>query len=314
MVTSVNEEAEAALVADLDQFSTFDRKGGWALAYLVARRVEPDKGTGVTIEQQSKWCEGSAWRRISAREFARRTGTSHKRVMAYLHGWNRAAADNVVPLASALDHDATVHLPDEDEIPFFGTGGYYHGHEAYHISEQRLERIEKEAELAGVTPNTIAYVTTHPKAVTAAILADEKLFKAAEKAFAEHERRQQEADRADREASERLLAEQLLDDCEEAVIVQATPDTAADSSKSPLQEGEIEVLQELTAAHLGVMRTLALLKKHAIVLTPEHSAAIADLCNITRAALDTVHDLATSNNADLSDAALQAFLEESEKQ
>jgi len=102
------------------------RPHGWALAYLVARRVEPGEGSGVGFEQSSaKRGARTTFRRISAREFARRTGTTHKRIMALLDAWNRAAADGLVPRASELTPGVPVALPDDAEAPFYGQDGYY---------------------------------------------------------------------------------------------------------------------------------------------------------------------------------------------
>ncbi len=311
MTVDAIEDSEESLVADLEQFATFDRKTAWALAYLVARRVEPQKGTGMSIEQQSKWCARTTYRRISAREFARRTGTSHKRVMAYLRAWDCAATDGVVPSAGALNCGSPVELPDERDIPFFGEGGYYRGHEAYSISDERLERIERAAQSVGVRPQASAYVASHPKAVTAAIIADENTYKVAKKAFEEYERRQQAADHADREAGKRVTAERIRN-ADETAQAGGGATQAADSDEA---EGETAILvfQELSAARLSAMRALALLKKRPVTFTEERSTAIAELCDTARVALDFVRDLATSSHTGLSDAALKAFLEESEQ-
>ncbi len=92
-----------------------DLRDGWRMALLVARNVEPEPGPG----------QRGAGRRISAREFARRAGTSHKRVMAYLRAWECAAEDGLVPHAGQLATGVDVRLPDGSQIPFFGPDGYY---------------------------------------------------------------------------------------------------------------------------------------------------------------------------------------------
>ncbi|MEV4575625.1 hypothetical protein AB0K16_20490 [Nonomuraea jabiensis] len=87
------DDGEDALGADIAQFVAMTRTGPWLLAYLGARRVAPGEGNGVGFEQQSTKCfDRNTFRRISAREFARRAGTSAKRVMALLEAWNRLAA------------------------------------------------------------------------------------------------------------------------------------------------------------------------------------------------------------------------------
>ena len=311
MDLDVIEDSEQGFSEDLEQFASLDRNVGWKQAYLVARRVEPDKGTGMTLEQQSKWCARTAYQRISAREFARRTRTSHKRVMAYLRAWERAAVDGVVPASRTLDRETAVQLPDAEATPFFGEGGYYRGHEAYQISDARLEAIERESETLGIRPQSCAFVATHPKAVTAAIIADERTYKAAKKAFEEHERRQQQADRTDREANRQAVEELIRSEDEPEQDGDAME--YGDQSEASIEEqSAVRVLQEIGAARMSVLHALALLRKHPAALTAQQAAAIIDLCETTRTALEDVRDLGGTSHPDLSDAALKAFLEESE--
>jgi hypothetical protein len=309
--TTPVEDGDEHLDADLAQFALFDRKRGWALAYLVARRVEPGEGSGVGFEQHSeKWCTRTTFRRISAREFARRTGTTHKRIMAYLRGWERAADDGVVPHLWQLAPDCGVELPDEADVPFFGEGGYYRAQEASHLSVERVAAIEREAQAAGIRPGATAYVVAHPRAVTAAILADPGVYQAAKKSLEEYERRQEQADQADRESNRKVVAQQVdgPDEDLDADVLDAVRDASAPSDD---RDVAMLVFQEMTAARLGTIRALALLKQHSIEFTEERSEAIMTLCDSTRAALDFVRDLATSHHTGLSDAALQTFLEES---
>ena len=168
------DDGEEALGADIAQFTTIERKGPWLLAYLVARRVLPGEGDGVTFEHQSTRCfDRNTFRRISAREFARRTGTSAKRVMALWDTWNRLAAEGVVPHATALHPGAEVELPDSEQYPFYGKNGYYRSWEARNMSAERREAVEREAAKSGTRPSAITYVLTHPAAVKTALLADE---------------------------------------------------------------------------------------------------------------------------------------------
>ncbi len=147
--------------------------------------------------------------------------------------------------------------------------------------------------------------------VTAAIIADERTYKAAKTAFEEYERRQQESDRADREAN-RQVVEQLIPSEDEP---EQDGDGMAESTQNGAsieEQAVARVLQELGAARLSVLHALALLKKHPDALNPERIAAITELCHVTRAALNDVRDVAGTSHPDLSDAALKAFLEESE--
>lgn len=231
--------------------------------------------------------------------------------MAYLRAWERAAADGVVPPASALDRESSVKLPDAEETPFFGEDGYYRGHEALNISDARREAIEKESESSGIRPQASAYVATHPKAVTAAIVADERTYKAAKKATEEYERRQLSADCADREAN-RHVVEGRIRAHDEAKQDGDEMANSAESGASIQEQAAARVLQEIGAARLSVLNALALLKKHHDGLNPERIAAIIELCDSTYAALVGLRDLANTRHPDLSDAALKAFLEESE--
>ncbi|WP_329431151.1 hypothetical protein OG339_47280 (plasmid) [Streptosporangium sp. NBC_01495] len=61
----------------------------------------PASTEGRREDRESRF-DRNGFRRLSASEFARRTGTSAKRVMAFWRAWNRLAADGVVP--PAADH------------------------------------------------------------------------------------------------------------------------------------------------------------------------------------------------------------------
>ena len=86
----------------------------------------------------------------------------------------------------------------------------------------------------------------------------------------------------------------------------------ADSGESIEAQAAVLVLREIGAARQSMLRALALMKKHPEALSPQRTAAIIDLCNAMHASLDDVRELAGTSHPDLSDAALKAFLEESE--
>ena len=92
------DDGEDRLNADIEEFATHDRKGGWARALLIARRVEPRAGQGERTDLQTCFGRNKVFRRISAQEFARRSGSSAKRIMAFHEAWKRAAADGIVSL------------------------------------------------------------------------------------------------------------------------------------------------------------------------------------------------------------------------
>ncbi|MBR7828146.1 hypothetical protein KDK95_17650 [Actinospica sp. MGRD01-02] len=308
MALDVIEDSEQDLDEDVTLFTSLDRNVGWRQAYLVARRVEPVDDSVVGLGQPRA---RTAYRRISVHEFARRARTSDKRVRAYLRAWERAAADGIVPASASLDRETAVQLPDAAATPFYGEEGYYRGHEAYNMSEARLEAIERESESLGIRPQSCAFVAAHPKAVTAAIIADERTYKAAKKAFEEYERRQQQSDRTDREANRVALEEHLRSENQPEQDGAATGHGGREDESL---EGQCSsrVLQDLGAARMSVLNALALLRKHPGALAPQQVAAITDFCETTRSALEDVRDLVATNHPDLSDAALKAFLEESE--
>ncbi|MET7298237.1 hypothetical protein [Embleya sp. NPDC005575] len=315
-------DGDEQLTADVEEFAVHDRKGGWALAYLVARRVRPDEGHGVGIEQEStKRFDRNVFRRVSAREFAHRAGTGTKRILAFYDAWNRAAADKHVEPAHELSPGVHVELPDEDKVPFFGKHGYYRSYEARMNAGERRSSIEQEAERAGVKPAASIYMAQHPGALKTAVLADPGTRVAAREAIEEYDRREAERERADRDAARSVTAERekehdlARDDDEEAAAEKAAVAQAvrsASRAKSPT-DAALEVFTELTAVRLGTLRALTLLQQHTITFSDERSAAIADLCNGAQAAISFIRDLAASHHGALGDAALRAFLDESEK-
>ncbi len=113
------------------------RPGGWQLALLVARNVEPGLGTGVGVGQGGAAHGHAAGRRLSAREFARRADTSPKRVLAFLEAWNRAAEAGLVPYARDLEPGVPVALPDNAVIPFYGQAGFYRCYQALRLDLTR---------------------------------------------------------------------------------------------------------------------------------------------------------------------------------
>ncbi|MEV6131758.1 hypothetical protein AB0M05_34065 [Streptomyces violaceusniger] len=224
------EDGEDQLNADIAEFSTHDRKGGWARALLIARRVEPGEGQGERTDLQPRFGRTEVFRRISAQEFARRTHTSHKRVMAFLEAWKRAAADDLVPPFEKLAPGIHVDLPDDEKKPFFGEHGYYRSYEARMKDGERRQAIEQEAERAGLKPTAPVYVAQQLKALHTAILADPTAREAAISALAEFERREELSERTDRAAARRAAAEQegAFDEAEEAVSDRA--DTAEETA------------------------------------------------------------------------------------
>ncbi|MFD5404446.1 hypothetical protein [Streptomyces griseorubiginosus] len=318
------DDGEDRLNADIEEFATHDRKGGWARALLIARRVEPDENRGVGLGQKSKKCFGrNTFRRISAREFARRSGSSAKRIMAFHEAWKRAAADGRVPSTDELEPGLHVDLPDEEEVPFFGEHGYYRSYEARMNNGERRQAIEDEAERAGIKPGSPVYVAQQPKALKTAILADATTRDAAREALAEFERREARADLEDRRAAAQSAGEgegergvenaspgRRSQDEEAADVERAVRATSRELSEPDVA---LQVFTEMTEVRLATLRALSLLQRHQVQFTGERSRAITDLCTASEAAIAFIRDLAAGPYTALNDEALQAFLDESEK-
>ncbi|MEU9606353.1 hypothetical protein [Streptomyces sp. NPDC048057] len=313
-------DSEEWLAADIEEFAVHDRKGGWARALLIARRVEPHEGSGVGFEQEStKRFDRNTFRRISAREFARRSNSSAKRIMAFYQAWERAAADGIVDSAADLAPGGHVELPDEDEVPFFGEKGYYRSYEARMGPGERRQAIEAEAERAGVSPNGPVYVAQHPSAVKTAVVVDATTRTAAQEGIDEFNRRQEEADHADRYAARRAGQEREHDHDdapgagagdERAEIEEAVRSTSRRRSESDVA---MQVFTELTAVRLGTLKALSLLQQHSVNFSADRSSALVGLCEASEAAIAFIRDLATAGSTALNDDALRAFLDESEK-
>ncbi|MEV0535487.1 hypothetical protein [Kitasatospora sp. NPDC050463] len=310
-------DSQESLEADVAEFSTHDRKGGWARAHLVARRIEPGEGSGVGIEQEStKWFGRTTFRRISAREFARQAHTTHKRVMAFYDAWNRAAADGLVPPAEDLAPDEYVDLPEDlGATPFFGEKGYYRSYEAREVAGARVRAIEEEAERAGIKPTTPVLMATQPAALRTAVVADATARTAAMEGIAEYERREVEREQLDRDAAALTTREhqQDFDQQRQAEIDQAAQQVREATKNASEPDRALQVFKEMTTVRLATLRALSLLQQHPISFSEDRSAAIAELCDQAAAALSFIRDMATSSSTALNDAALRAFLDESEK-
>lgn len=317
-------DCDERLAADVEEFAMHDRKGGWARALLVARRVEPGESNGVGFEQESTKRSGrNSFRRISAREFGRRTGTSPQRILAFYDAWCRAAEDGIVPPAGDLSPGVHVDLPDEEEVPFFGEHGYYRSYQARMKDGDRRQAIEQEAERAGVKPTAVVYVAQQPKALKTAVLADDTARTAAEEAIEEYKRRQAQAGSED-QAATRQVAEQrdrALDrqvaatghqerDAEAAEVERAVRAVSSENSNTNVA---LTVFTEMTQVRLGTLRVLSLLQGSQVQFTDDRRRAIAELCDASEAAIAFIRDLAASPLTALNDDALRAFLDESEK-
>ncbi|MFF9569408.1 hypothetical protein [Streptomyces sp. NPDC014685] len=319
----IADDGEDHLNADIEEFATHDRKGGWARALLIARRVEPHEGQGERTDLQPRFDRTKVFRRISAREFARRSSTTHKRIMAFHEAWRRAAADGIVPPVHDLAPGVHVDLPDEEEVPFFGEHGYYRSYEARMNNGERRQAIEQEAERAGIKPGSPVYVAQQPKALKTAILADATARAAAKEAIEEFERREARADLEDHAAARQAAEESDRDfdagqahadrqeqEADTAEVERAVRSTSRDQSEPDVA---LQVFTEMTEVRLATLRALSLLQRHQVQFTGDRTRAITDLCTASEAAIAFIRDLAAGPYTALNDDALQAFLDESER-
>ncbi|NEA68121.1 hypothetical protein [Streptomyces sp. SID12488] len=321
------EETDDCLAADVAEFARHDRSGGWALAHLVARRVEYDAGRGVTLEQQAKRSDRNIYRQISGREFARRAKTNVKRVLALHDAWVRAAADGRVPSVEKVATGEFVELPDEEEVPFYGEHGYYRGYQARMPAGERRQALEAESERLGVRPGVPVYVSQHPGAVRAAVLADEGTRTAAMEGIAEFNRREaQEQDRAHREAAQRADEQRAREldggagtwpaeaDGTDGAMDAGRAAAAVRAAAEPTEmDAALQIFNELAQVRMGTLRALSLLQRHQVHFSDDRGRAVSELCDASRAAIDFIRDLAASQYTTLDDEALRAFLDESEK-
>jgi hypothetical protein len=319
----IADDGEDRLNADIEEFATHDRKGGWARALLIARRVEPGEGQGKRTDLQPRFARNKVFRRISAQEFARRSGSSAKRIMAFHEAWKRAAGDGVVPSIDELEPGLHVDLPDEEKVPFFGEHGYYRSYEARMNNGERRQAIEQEAERAGIKPGSPVYVAQQPKALKTAILADPTARAAAKEAIEEYERREARADLEDRAAARQAAeasdgdfdagqthADRREREEETAEVERAVLSASRDQSEPDVA---LQVFTEMTEVRLATLRALSLLQRHHVQFTSDRTRAITDLCTASEAAIAFIRDLAAGPYTALNDEALQAFLDESER-
>ncbi|MEV0444807.1 hypothetical protein AB0I84_04600 [Streptomyces spectabilis] len=317
----VEDDGEDSLNADIQEFTTHERKGGWARALLIARRVTPRAGQGKRKDRQPFSDPKKVHRRVSALEFSQRSGVSVQRILALHAAWERAAAAGIVKPAAELTPDVHVSLPDENDVPFFGDNGYYRSYSG-NLKKERRQAIEAEAERAGVKPNSTVFVASHPAALKTAVVADATARGAAQDGLDEFNRRQAQPDEEDQAAAHQTAQERARD-FEQATAPTAQQDPSAEAAeieqamraaKDKRQpDVALQVFSDMAEVRLTTLRVLSLLQQNSVTFSVERSQVIGELCDATRAAIDFIRDLATSTNTAFNDAALQTFLDESEK-
>ncbi|MEU9658756.1 hypothetical protein [Streptomyces chartreusis] len=167
---------------DIKAWAALDRSGGWWLAFFVACQVS--KGA------DGKQAAASRPVKVSAAEFARRSGTSPERVLRYLHAWEAAKEAGVVQFGAAdlFPGHEPVDLPDEEVW-----GQFYSSRRS--SASERSALVAAAAEVAGIRPTKALEVKENPTALKVAIIADQRTAEAAKQAL---EVRAAEARKAER--------------------------------------------------------------------------------------------------------------------
>ncbi|MGA4967011.1 hypothetical protein [Streptomyces pseudogriseolus] len=180
---------------DITAWAALDRSGGWWLAFFVACQVTKNADSSRRAVNKP-----GDLPKISAAEFARRSGTSPKRVLRYLQAWEAAQDAGVVKVAAAdlRPGNEPVELPGDD------LWGQFYGPRSGTTSE-RGALIAAAAEEAGIRPTKALEVKENPTALKVAIIADERTAEAAREAL---EARAAEARKIERARYIRQVAEE----------------------------------------------------------------------------------------------------------
>jgi hypothetical protein len=103
---------------DAREFACYTTHGGWRTALLVARNVRaaspgrPPASRASTLDPDKP--------KLTASDFAKRSGISRQTVNYYLTAWNAASSDGLVPHSSTIPIGGAPTLPDADRW-----GDYY---------------------------------------------------------------------------------------------------------------------------------------------------------------------------------------------
>lgn len=179
---------------DAREYGVHVRHGGWRLGLLVARSVE--KGAKKDSDK------------VSADEFARRSGTSADRVIHYLDAWERAADAGYVPHSTDVTPGQDVQLPEDEDGELWRR--FYRSSQ---VGTDRREALEEEARARGVGPSKVMEIVANPKAMAAAIAADKKSADAALDALTERAKKEvaiRQARHAGRPERDETVEEELF--------------------------------------------------------------------------------------------------------
>ncbi|NYS19500.1 hypothetical protein HFP43_18510 [Streptomyces sp. SJ1-7] len=169
------------IAQDAETFGSYARAGGWMFGLIVARSVYVESKKRISNGSQKDTLTAhrveapESSRKVSAKQFALRSGTTATRVTRFYRAWERAADAGLVPDARGLRPGQVVDLPDAELW-----GDYF---TTYEKSTERRESIAQQAEIAGTSYNQAVKVAENPAALRTAILGDGKTAEAARKAL-----------------------------------------------------------------------------------------------------------------------------------
>jgi hypothetical protein len=183
----VQDQPYPSVDLDAREYGDHVRYGGWRLGLLVARNVEKGNSNGRPPQEETATVVAVSSGKVSAKEFARRSGTSDMTALRYLDAWERAAEAGYVPRSADMVPGQDVQLPKDEDGELWRT--FYRSQAGLHVTEERQKALEKEAKAQGVGPSKVRDIASNPNAMKAAIAADPKIASAAMEALSERHRR-----------------------------------------------------------------------------------------------------------------------------
>ncbi|WP_155356468.1 hypothetical protein [Acrocarpospora macrocephala] len=156
---------------DIQAWAALDQAGGWWLGFFIACQVESgQRNVGGKRDATPPDRNTARPTKVSASEFARRAGTTSKRVLRYYRAWEAAAEAGAVGLGTGQlypGHPPIDFPPAEDWSLYFGG-------RATGTSHDRQQAISDQALAQGIKPTMALVIAENPTALRAAILADPK--------------------------------------------------------------------------------------------------------------------------------------------
>ena len=276
---------------DIAAWTTLDRSGGWWLSFFVACQVKKGMDNGRTHASGSR-NDRKGLHKISASEFAARSGTSAPRVLRYLKAWEEAHAKGTVTVAAEdlYPGQEPIELPDDAQW-----GGVYSPRSLG--TRERGVLISAGAEEAGIRPTKALEVAENPTALRVAIMADPRTAEAARSAIADLAVRERNAERVEYvrqvagDGKVKTPAGQVIELPEQAreraavllAVVEdaeATPEAVAEAFET-VQGLAVETVEadpeiQIREQRTRFTKTLSSTKRGIEAIDPDDLAAVAD--------------------------------------